>query len=458
MQFWKLKIVIFSLGISLSCSSDDPAVSNNETPKETDTSFKGTINWKKTFGGSLNEEAKALVVAPNGDYMLLGNSGSTDGTIGTNTSGTQDYWLMRINPTGEVIWSKTYGGDNDDRGEAIAVTNDGGFVITGYSRSASGAVTANNGSYDHWMAKLDSNGVLQWEKNYGFLGDDRAFAVQQTTDGGYLTVGYLDVDSYEGPNNTNTSQKLPNAAKKHGVGEFWVHKLDPTGAVEWERFFGGSNNDRANDFLILEDGYLIVGTSESNDFDISSSNGSYDFWLVKISKEGVLQWQKNYGGSGIDTAYAATMTADGNYVIVGDTRSTDGDITTAKGNADLWAIKISPDGTLLQQKTFGGSGFDTAREILTTAENNFVISGSSRSSDGDVTTNFGDNDIWLLQIDQNLNLQWNTSFGGSDFDFGQGLSQDANGTIVLIGDSESSDNDSIENNGQKDALVLSIKL
>ena len=160
MQFWKLKIVIFSLGISLSCSSDDPAVSNNETPKETDTSFKGTINWKKTFGGSLNEEAKALVVAPNGDYMLLGNSGSTDGTIGTNTSGTQDYWLMRINPTGEVIWSKTYGEFFNEYGLYVKEATKGEILIKAKRQFCKGE----NIGYDcydkTWFFKTDSNGNM----------------------------------------------------------------------------------------------------------------------------------------------------------------------------------------------------------------------------------------------------------------------------------------------------------
>lgn len=456
MQLWKLIGITICLGNSIACNSDDSPTVTTETTEVIDNTFKGTVNWKKTFGGSLNEEIKAVTVAPNGDYVILGNSGSTDAIVGTNTSGTQDYWVMRIDPSGNSIWSKTYGGDNDERGEAIALTKDNGFIVTGYSRSTSGDVSANNGSYDHWMVKLDANGTIQWEKNYGFLGDDRAAQVKQTADGGFLTAGYLDVDSYEGPNNPNKGLKQEKAPKKHGIGEFWIHKLDSTGAVEWERFYGGSNNDRASDFLILDDGYLVIGTSESTDFDITNSKGSYDFWIIKINKKGELQWQKNYGGSEIDTAYAVATTIDGNFIIVGDTRSIDGDITTGKGNADLWAIKIAPDGTLLKQKTYGGSGFDTARGIIAMNNKEFIISGSTKSNDGDISKSFGGNDIWLLKIDENLNLKWSTTFGGSDFDFGMRISQTTSGEIIVIGDTKSIDNDSVGNNGKKDALIISI--
>src|SRR5690606_362188 len=145
-------------------------------------------------------------------------------------------------------------------------------------------------------------------------------------------------------------------------------------------------------------GYIMVGNSESNDFDITDPKGSYDFWAVKINAIGEMLWQKNYGGSGIEIAYGISKTQDGNYLVIGDSRSTDQDVTNPKGNADIWLIKISDSGNLLWQKSYGGSQFDTGKTIIE-QDSNLIIIGSSRSSDHDVGNNYGQSDFWLVLSD-----------------------------------------------------------
>ena len=114
----------------------------------------------------------------------------------------------------------------------------------------------------------------------------------------------------------------------HGVGEFWGHKLDANGDLVWRRYFGGTNNDRVNQVIEAQDsGILMIGASESNDFDVTDSRGSYDFWAVRLDQEGNLIWEQSYGGSEIDIAYSAVTTSDGGYLLVGDTRSNDLDVT-----------------------------------------------------------------------------------------------------------------------------------
>ena len=150
-------------------------------------------------------------------------------------------------------------------------------------------------------------------------------------------------------------------------------------------------------FQTSDNGYILIGSSDSEDVDIKNNKGSYDFWVVKISGTGNLVWEKSFGGSQTDEARAITNTNDGNYLIVGDTRSSDLDISTNNGAADFWAIKISDTGDLIWEKSFGGGSFDAARSISKTQDGGFIISGSSRSADKDLSSNNGQNDAWVFK-------------------------------------------------------------
>jgi hypothetical protein len=201
----------------------------------------------------------------------------------------------------------------------------------------------------------------------------------------------------------------------------------------------------------------MVGNSESDDFDITDPKGSYDFWAVKINANGVMLWQKNYGGTGIEIAYGLIKSHDGNYYVIGDTRSSDIDVTNPKGNADIWLLKITGTGSLLWQKNFGGSMFDTSRTIIQRNDNSLVIIGSSRSSDKDVGDNYGESDFWVLIADASGNMTFEKNYGGSSLDFAYtGLVSSA-GNIVMAGSSESSDGDIPNNKGSKDVVLIKLK-
>jgi len=367
------------------------------------------------------------------------------------------YWLVKTDSEGNIQWSKTYGGTNDDRGEEVIQTSDGGYAMTGYSRSSDGDVSNNEGFQDHWVVKLDAQGEIQWEKSYGFPGSDQAFSIIQTTDGGYFTSGFLDVTASNGDGNDFTAPGNNNTrATLHGVGEFWGHKLDANGNKEWRRYFGGTNNDRAYATVQADDGgILMVGASESNDFDISDPKGSYDFWAVRLDASGNLVWERSFGGSEIDIAFAATKTADGNYIIAGDTRSNDGDVTEFNGNADVWVIKINDQGTLLWEKTLGGTNFDSARAVVATT-NGIAITGSSRSNDIDLTSNSGQNDIWIALLDDNGNLQDQQAIGGDGIDFGLGIAANNQGDIIIAGETQSNTGELTSSNGSLDAVLIKI--
>ncbi len=450
--FYTSIILIAMFGLN-ACSSDD---SDGTTPTVPPVDqFQGTIEWVKTFGGTNEDNALSVVEATDGGYVLAGYTQSIDGDITDKTATDSDYWVLKLSANGEIIWTKTYGGSGDDRAEKIIKTNDGGYAIVGYSRSADEDVTLNEGLQDYWIVKIDASGDIQWQKSFGFSGIDRAFSLVQTQDDGYFITGFLDVTASGGEGNDNRSK----SSVKHGVGEFWGIKLDASGEKEWRRFFGGTNNDRSYDTLQTEDGgFIMIGSSESIDFDITNSKGSYDFWAVKVNSEGTKLWQKSFGGSEIDVAYAIATTGNGKFVIVGDSRSADGDITGDRGNADLWMIQIDGNGNMIWQKSLGGTAFDTGRGIHKTQNGGFIITGNSRSNDLDVSENKGQSDIWNIMIDNNGDVMWKSTAGGSEAEFGEGCIETSDQKIVVVGNSESMDFDVPDNKGSKDVIIIKYKI
>lgn len=444
-------IVCITMVVLSSCSSDDKEPDTN--PGEEQEIIK-TIEWTKTFGGSNEDNALSVVETTDGGYTIAGYTLSIDGDITDKTATDSDYWVLKLTKEGEIVWSKTYGGTGDERAEKIIQTNDGGYVVIGYSRSNDEDVTLNAGLQDYWVVKLNGAGDIQWEKSFGFPGIDRAFSVVQTKDGGYFVTGFLDVTASNGEGNDDKSKNNT----KHGVGEFWGIKLDASGNKIWRRYFGGTNNDRSYDVLQTEDnGFLMIGSSESIDFDVTNSKGSYDFWAVKVNSEGTKIWQKSYGGSEIDVAYAIASSGDGKYVIIGDSRSNDGDISGAKGNADLWMIQIDGNGTVLWQKSIGGTQFDTGRGISKTQNKGFIITGNSRSNDMDLKENKGQSDILNVLIDNKGEVQWQSTAGGSLAEFGESCLETSDKKIIIVGSSESNDFDVPNNKGSKDFIIIKYK-
>jgi len=425
--------------------------------KDTNTSLAQNseleIEHIKTLGGSKNESAQAVTKTSDGGYAILGYTQSNDGDVRNKSNESYDYWLLKFDARNQLQWQKTYGGSDDDRGFDLIQTSDGGFAMLGKSKSNDLDVSKNLGFDDFWVSKLDSNGSISWEYSYGFAGSDTPNSIIQTRDNGYLLTGVLDVSASNGQGDRHAAVR-----QRHAGGDYWAVKLNSSGVREWSNYYGGSFTDTAYDAIQTQDnGYIIIGSSDSNDVDISNSKGGYDFWVVKISNTGSLVWEKTFGGSEIDEARAITSSNDGNYLIVGDTRSDDLNISQNAGAADLWLIKITPEGTLLWEKTIGGTNFDVGRSVSKTQDNGFLISGSSRSSDGNLTTNKGLNDAWVLKIDIGGDIKWQKSIGGSETDFFYDSVELNDQTIVAVGNSNSSNEDINENKGFTDLLILKLK-
>ena len=219
-----------------------------------------------------------------------------------------------------VLWSRCYGGSSLDHCSAVRQTMDGGYIMTGFTASNDRDVSGNNGIEDFWVVKTDDNGYLLWQKCLGGSMQEESKSIQQTTDGGFIIAGFT---------NSNDSD----LTVSYGGNDAWVVKLDSTGNMQWQKSLGGSNDEGAAYYggIVAEqttDGGYIVGTSSnSTDYDVVGNHGDYDYWIVKLSSTGQIQWQKCYGGSGQETLKDIHVTLDGGYIIAGISASTDGDLT-----------------------------------------------------------------------------------------------------------------------------------
>lgn len=438
-------LLVFTL-LTFNCSKNESPTKPNNKPIEKE------IDFIKTFGGSKNESARSIIKTLDGGYAILGFTQSADGDILNKTNESFDYLLVKYSQDHTLQWQKTYGGSDDDRGSDIIQTSDGGYAILGSSKSDDGDVSENNGFNDFWLLKTNSSGDIIWEKSFGFSGSDEGISIIQTQDAGFLIVGVLDVTASGGQGNIKLT------SKRHAGGDYWAIKLNSTGILQWSKYFGGTFTDTPYDVIQTDDnGYIIVGSSDSIDVDIKNNKGSYDFWIIKISEIGELVWEKSFGGLQADEARGIVKTNDGNYLIIGDTRSEDTDVSFNKGAADFWVIKISPNGNLIWEKTFGGSSFDAARSVSKTQDGGFIICGSSRSANIDLNNNNGQNDAWVIKIDNNGYIIWQKSVGGTEVDLAYDAIELNDNSVIIVGESSSSNLDITENKGFSDLLIFKTK-
>jgi uncharacterized protein YunC (DUF1805 family) len=435
----------FTITIFLSCSKKDDPLDSSDFSPETESIT--------TLGGTKNESAKSVIKTQDGGYAIVGYTQSMDGDVEGKSNESFDYWFLKFNASKELEWQKTYGGSADDRANSVIQTNDGGYAVIGKSKSGDGDVLENAGYDDFWITKLDINGSVSWVQSFGYSGSDVPYSIIQTNDQGYLLSGVLDVSASNGQ-----GDRLTNIQGRHAGGDYWIIKLSSSGVKEWSNYYGGTFTDTAYSAIQTNDnGYIIVGSSDSTDVDISNNKGNYDFWIIKISELGTLIWEKSFGGDQVDEARSISQMADGNYLVIGDTRSSNIDVSQNNGAADVWIIKISPEGSLIWEKTLGGSSFDVGRSISKTQDDGFLIAGNSRSSDGVLDINNGQNDALVMKINNSGYLEWQKTIGGTEVDFFNGVEELIDGSIVAVGDSSSSNGDIIENKGFTDLLILNTK-
>jgi hypothetical protein len=339
---------------------------------------------------------------------------------------TGDYWIVKVNDTGGIQWQRTYGGTNYDSYSSMDLTSDGGYIVAGNSNSpVSGEKTdTSRGVRDFWILKLNDTGGIQWQKTIGGSKDDMFQKIIQTVDGGYMLAGFS--NSPISGNKTEANR----SGGTSPFNDYWAVKLDSTGVIQWQKTIGGADDDRLYDMVATPDGgYLLGGTSRSgiSGEKTQAPAGGSDFWIVKLSSTGAIQWDKTIGGSGDDSPTSLYVTADSGYVLAGQSFSgLSGDKTdTSRGSSDYWILKTSSTGVIQWQKTYGGDGYDWATNIIQTDDGGFMVHGNSASGlSGEKTEmGWGSEDYWVLKLGATGGIQWQRALGGNatDMTFHSGL-------------------------------------
>lgn len=363
-------------------------------------------SWQKTYGGAESEHGNCVRQTSDGGYIIAGWTDTYD-------IDWIDAWLVKTNSSGDTLWTKTFGGNSEDKFNEIRQTTDDGFVIVGTTGSFGAGLD------DVWLIKTDQYGNQQWAKTYGANGQDRGNSVYQTIDGGYIITGsskdfgttydnlYLIkttssgnivwTKKYGGPSwdSGNSVQEtndggyiIAGRTSSFGAGyqDVWLIKTNALGDTLWTKIFSGTDYDGANSIQQTSDnGFIIAG------FKDSYGPNKKDLWLIKTDEFGNLLWENSYGGSDDDEAYSVQQTSDGGYILAGYTES------YGAGLDDVWLLKTNAYGDSVWSKVFAGSYNESGNSVQQTSDGGYIVTGYTS------TYGSGSADIWLIKTEPDLN-------------------------------------------------------
>jgi len=396
-RFIILLASIFMLFLSLAPSDASPTIYENNQLNTTNTDIAQfnrcennlpIILWNKTYGGSSDDCAYSIVIDSDNGYVLAGYTYSFG-------SGDSDAWLIKTDTFGNLLWNKTYGGARHDEAHSITRIPNGGFIIAGVTNSFG------LGDFDFWLIRTDSFGSILWSKTYGGIGNEEAWSVIVTSDGGFAIAGWT-------------------TSFGAGSGDFWLVKTDAYGNVEWNKTYGGEYFEAATCLKQTQDGgFVLVG------YTYSYGAGGSDIWLVKTDKYGNNQWNMTYGGPNEDYGFCVVQTTDGGYAIAGSTSSFGASVY------DFWLIKTNGLGQPVWNKTYGGPGYDEAWYIMQVSEDSLVIAGWTESF------GLGGSDCWIIAVDFQGQILWHQTWGGEKNDYAYSLAFELDGIFILCGQTQS---------------------
>ncbi|MDB0007091.1 hypothetical protein N9E30_03975 [Flavobacteriales bacterium] len=364
--------------------------------------------WEQTFGGEDEDYGNSVQQTTDGGYIITGYTYSFG-------NGDIDVYLIKTDENGNEIWNKTFGGEYNDIGYSVQQTTDGGYIITGYTQNDNMLENANV-----YLIKTDENGNEQWSQTFDGIDGDCGYSVQQTTDGGYIIVG-----------NTSITYNL-------GYSYVYIIKTDENGNEQWSQTFGGEDcyNYGYSVQQTNDGGYIITG------FTCSFGNGGYDIYLIKTDENGNEVWNKTFGGEGSEFGYSVQQTTDGGYILVGNTNSLT--ITLEEYEVELvYLIKTDGNGNEQWAQTFAGgffSDYGNGYSVQQTNDGGYIITGQTTGGTFGTSTY----DVYLIKTDENGNELWSQTLGGEGVDdLGRSVQQTTDGGYIIVGNTNNANGDDV---------------
>ncbi len=320
---------------------------------------KGSEEWQKTIGGKGQDELNSIIRSKDGGFILAGSSSSElSGEKASKNFGGFDYWVIKINETGEINWQNNFGGIYNDELRSIVATNDGGYLLGGSSNSpeSDNKIEKGFGEADYWIIKLDDKGKEQWQKVIGGSGDDQLNIIHQTNAGNYILGGNSNSESGAGKTKGNESGT-----------DFWLVALDNRAEILWQETYNIAKVDVLTSLVENDDHTILLGgygqgeiekkkailkpknglkKTQNNDI---VKKGTDDYIALKINEKGEEIWRKSVGSDDQDILKKAIETRDGGYLLAGTSKTiltvdggvnATGDKSTGKGSNDFWVVKL----------------------------------------------------------------------------------------------------------------------
>lgn len=368
-------------------------------------------NWSRNYGGEFHDVAHEVLLSEDGGYLLAGYSSSFG-------AGNRDQvYLVKTNTNGYTEWRKDIGGEYSDKGFAATNTDDGGYAIAGLTTSYGG-----RDNYDFYFVKTDSEGNVEWESNFGGDHNEIAYDVIQTSDGGYLLGGTTVTYGNKGT-------------------DWWVVKTNETGEKEWSRYYGGEQDEELKSVMETEDGNFVLGGStasfadpgfglwaleidEGNIDEEKEEDVETDFEGVELEKDAI-RWETNVGGFLDDKIHDMIITQDGGFAATGKTES-----YTDTGS-DFWLVKLDSEGQEKWNKSYGGDYFEVANAITETDEGNLMMAGYETSWGG------VQEDFFVLETDENGEELSRLDVGGERTDIANSIITVDDDTFAVAGQTRS---------------------
>ncbi|TKJ42474.1 hypothetical protein CEE37_01970 [candidate division LCP-89 bacterium B3_LCP] len=298
-----------------------------------------------------------------------------------------------INAQPNTQWIQTCGGIESDFCFDGQQTTDGGFITVGQTASFG------NGSADVYLVKVDANGDTVWTKTFGGFSYESGTGIIQTTDGGYIIIG--DTFSF-GP----------------GDCDIYLIKTDENGNEEWSEAYGGTGRDAGNDVIQTSDnGYILVAETWSY------GPGEESIFIIRTDSNGITQWERTFGGSNCDEGFSIRQTSDDGFVIAGCTNS----FSMSSSFYDMYLIKTDAFGIEQWSRTYGGSGSDVGHDVMQTPDGGYIITGATNSSGA------GMYDVCLLRTDADGNPTWTQTYGGTSAEEGHSVDLTSDNGFIVTG-------------------------
>ena len=315
----------------------------------------GNIIWNRSTGDSASYTS--IQIGSDGSITAAGYSQNfPEFSI--------KYFIAKYDNNGTELWRRSYGNATGiSRANSIMKTSDNGYILAGNTNANDGDVSGNHGSTDVWLLKLDDSGYVQWKKCYGGTGADSAYAVAETPDNGFVVAG-------------SSTSSNGNLTGNNGLSDAWIFKVDNAGNLVWQKNIGGSGHENFKSLVVNSDSsFTLTGYTLSTTVTTGGNHGKRDLWVIKLSKTASIQWSKSFGGSQDDQGCSIQRTIGNGYLVGGYTESSNGDITLNSGGADAWLLNLTFDGSLIWQKTIGTNKDELGMASAYLTETDFAIGG-----------------------------------------------------------------------------------